>query len=90
MYSIGESISVFNCIDVQEELLTYVDDCNKQCQIDATLLTDIDAAGLQLLISMKKYCDRKNLSFEMVNLQEQLFTLFTKLSLETMLIKGKS
>ena len=86
MFALGESISIFNCIEVQEELLQYVGD-NEKCQIDAARLTDLDTAGLQLLISLKKHCDSNNLSFEIFNMQEPILTLLNKLSLETILIK---
>ena len=86
MYALGESISVFNCIEVQEELLQYVGGTEK-CQIDAASLTDIDTAGLQLLISLKKHCDSNGLSMEVINMQESILTLLNKLSLEAILIK---
>jgi len=81
MFVLPESITVFNA----EELL---DSLNKHIQgdiyeqgksdtvlLDAKNLTDIDGAGLQLLLSAYKTCERKSLSFKMVGINEEIATL---------------
>jgi anti-anti-sigma factor len=81
MYVLPESITVFNA----EELL---DSLNKHIQgdiyeqgksdtvsIDAKDLVDIDGAGLQLLLSVYKTCELKNLSFKMVGINEEIAML---------------
>lgn len=88
MYSLGESISIFNCIDVQQELLEYLHECSDGiCKLDASELNDIDAAGIQILLSLEKTCKNEDLILELVNLQEQMKDTFHKLGLETLLVK---
>lgn len=87
MYSFGESISIFNCIDVQQDLIQYIDQCDNECVIDASSLSDIDACGIQLIVSLAKYCEKKEIPFEMVGIVDQIELLFQKLGLDMLIGK---
>lgn len=87
MFSLGDSITIFNCLDIQQELVAYLNQCEKECLIDAGELTDIDACGLQLLVSLKKSAKKKQLSFEIINIHKDIEASFQKLGLERFLVK---
>lgn len=87
MHQLGESISIFNCIDVQQELLDYLNKCEEECIIDASLLEDIDAAGIQVIASLVKYGHKNNKLIKIEQLRDEIMTLFKKLGLEILVEK---
>lgn len=88
MYTLSDSVSIYNCLDVQEELLNYVSECHDICHVDASQLNDIDACGLQTLVALKKECEKKGVELHLFHIQSEIERIFRKVGLETLLNKG--
>ncbi len=58
MFRLPESLTIHNVKEIQEELLTYLQQVpagrEKEFNLDCSGLRDLDAAGLQLLLSAYK------------------------------------
>ncbi|MCK8823894.1 STAS domain-containing protein [Fuchsiella alkaliacetigena] len=71
MFELPESLNVHNVKETQEALLSYLQNLEEeQLLLDATLLQDIDAAGVQLLLSTYKTCQEERIEFNLANEQD--------------------
>lgn len=57
MFSLDESLTIYNVVDVKERFFAYLqEEGNNQFYIDASKVEDMDGVGLQLLLSIMKTC----------------------------------
>ncbi|OEF95819.1 STAS domain-containing protein [Desulfuribacillus alkaliarsenatis] len=81
MFQLPESITVFNSEEVLESLSKYINNIifgqnsNEQVILNARELTDIDGAGLQLLLSAYKTCELKNIPYSITELNDEIMAL---------------
>lgn len=80
MYQLPDSITIFNSEEVLESLNKYLQSYLESGQsgtvtIDAKQLTDIDGAGLQLLLSAYKTCEQKNIPFKLLGVNQEIVGL---------------
>ncbi len=82
MLKLPEFLNIHNVREVREEILAHLGkrmkEGKKEFVLDAAVLQDVDAAGIQLLLATFKACQREGLSFSLMNrgkMLEQLLEL---------------
>ena len=76
MFKLPDTLNIENVKEVQEELLNYLQEAtkdeNEDLALDAGELRDIDAAGLQLLISAYRTFAEEGHPIRLINVSEFL------------------
>lgn len=75
MYKLPESLTIHNVKEVQESLLLYLEEKaleDDQIIIDANELNDVDASGLQLLVSACKTLKGQEKEYIVENIKDDL------------------
>lgn len=80
MYQLPDSMTIFNSEEVLESLNKYIQSYLESGQpgtviLDAKQLTDIDGAGLQLLLSAYKTCEQKSIPFKLIGVNQEIIEL---------------
>ena len=83
MFTLPESVTTFTVAEVHQQLLDYVNERaatgENDIEIDASQVSDVDAAGIQLLLSVSKSADERGLGFNLSD-QSEIVTQMLKLS----------
>jgi len=53
--------------------------------IDMKNISEIDLSGLQLLVSLKKSCDKENKGFQLINISDELLYSFELSGIDSIL-----
>lgn len=75
VYKLPNSLTIHNVKEVQDSLLVYLEQSNLEGAkviIDASDLNDIDASGVQLLVSACKTLDEEKREYTVENINEDL------------------
>ncbi|RJX35968.1 MAG: STAS domain-containing protein [Desulfurivibrio sp.] len=80
-YKIDGDLTICRVAELRERLLTFVVTVN-EVEVDLRGVTDCDAAGLQLLVSLKRTAEEAGKQFLLTNLPSSLVELIRGLGLE--------
>lgn len=82
MLILPESLTIFNGEHVLDELTQYINTCideqgtNAIITLDAGKLNDIDGAGLQILLSVYKTYNARNVNVQLIGAGDELRRVF--------------
>ena len=80
MFSLPVNLDIHNVKEVYGDLLEAVEQKiefgKKKLVLDAAKVEDIDAAGIQLLLALKKTCKKEKIEFRIENIGETCQRLF--------------
>ncbi|MCK8816826.1 STAS domain-containing protein [Natroniella sulfidigena] len=93
MFELPTNLTIYNVEQIQEELITYfetkVEAEQGQLILEAAEVEDIDAAGLQLLVSAYKTANKNDLVLQINNLSNELKKLLTLAGAEFIITEEK-
>lgn len=73
-------LSIYEIEQFQKDILQELQSTTQLFTLDFENVEKIDLSSIQLLLSVKKYCDEKNIKFDIVNLHskhiKQTFNIF--------------
>ncbi len=75
---VPDSLVIHNVSEVQEELLLLLSSEEEEYLLDASELGDIDAAGIQVLLSFQKSVKSKNKRVRIINVKQQMSETLTE------------
>ncbi|MFW6410171.1 MAG: STAS domain-containing protein [Halanaerobiales bacterium] len=80
MYKLPEVLDIYHVEDLQAELSVYFDKCREEEKAEVVLgaqqVEDVDAAGLQLLLSLQKTCSEAGMELVVEDKSAVLAKLF--------------
>ena len=79
MFELPDTLMASNVKEVQQDILDYLQQQKKELVIDASSLEDIDAAGIQLLLSARISCQQRDLDYQLVG-EDQLLKKLLEIS----------
>lgn len=71
----SENFTIYEIKELKDKFLEEFQQ-SKDIQIDLSSVTKIDMTAIQLLLSLKKSCDNQNKSFEIKNIDANIFRAF--------------
>jgi len=71
----SQNFTIYEVEELKEKFLEELDN-NDNIEIDLSGIQKIDMPAIQLLISLKKSCAQKNKSFELTNINENIYKAF--------------
>jgi anti-anti-sigma factor len=71
----NDKITIHKIRDIYQNIKEKFDTSNN-ITIDMKNIDEIDLSGLQLLISLKKSCDKENKEFQLINIKDELLYSF--------------
>lgn len=77
MFVLPNAVTIHNVHEIQERFLKYIgqQSINKEITIDASEVADLDASGLQFLLSVLKTFKNEGNSLKIINAKEVLINL---------------
>ena len=91
MFKLNEALTIYNVETICSELKEYLNQRGQvDIYIDAENLEDIDASGIQLLLSTEKYCLKNNCALKVNNLTSHLKHLFFISGAENLIAEDNS
>ncbi len=92
MLTLPETITIHNVKEVQEQLMEHAQQLEpeKPVVLNAEMVQDADAAGIQLLLSASKTFRQEGRSYSLVNCQELFEKLLTISGASDIVDKGGS
>jgi anti-anti-sigma factor len=88
-FNLPEELTIYTAASCQEELfdlLTAKEDIKLICRE----LTEIDAAGIQLLLSLKKTTFQEDFSLQLTNVSSEVEEIFAVAGIRDLLIGGNN
>lgn len=76
MIKCPESITIYNVFDLKQEWEQTLNGEQEQITVNLTNLEDIDTAGAQLLLALKKECMNRKIVFVLSGIKEEIATFF--------------
>jgi anti-anti-sigma factor len=79
-----ENFTVYETEELKEQIVHLIEQ-NDSFELDLENIIKIDMSGIQLLISVKKSCDKKNIPFKIINIDDVLLKSFQICGCDTVL-----
>ncbi|WP_333875275.1 STAS domain-containing protein [Methylobacter sp.] len=79
--SIKDDMTIYNSQSLKETLLSYCHSGTQELQLDLSAVTEIDSAGLQLLLLLKAEAQKRGFTLRLVQHSEAVIEVFELLKL---------
>jgi anti-anti-sigma factor len=77
--AIEDEMTIYTAALQKNELLGYLDDC-QELEVDLSAVSEIDSAGLQILLMLKQEADRGEKNIHLVNHSQAVVEVFELLN----------
>jgi anti-anti-sigma factor len=81
--SIKDDMTIYNAQSLKETLLGYCHSGTQELQLDLSAVTEIDSAGLQLLLLLKAEAQKRGFTLHLLRHSEAVLEIFELLKLGT-------
>lgn len=81
---IEDELSIYTAAEQKDELLQLLNDA-KDMEIDLSMVTDMDSAGLQLLILLKQEAEQQGKQLRLLNHSQAVFEIIELLDVSALL-----
>ncbi len=80
---LGDELNIYTASELKEELLNLLEDA-KELEIDLSKVAEMDSAGLQILIMLKREAERQDKQLHMLNHSQVVFEVFELLDVSSL------
>lgn len=70
----NNNFTIYEVEEIKDKFILFLE--SEHIKIDFENVTKIDMSTIQLLLSLKKTCEKQNKSFEIINVKEEILDSF--------------